>query len=157
MKAFFSTPCSHPRPDCKLRNPALSGVPSLIPKLRDEGGDAAKPGRASPDTAPHDYGSATRSRFFDAFHQGHGMGRRHLVRIADIGFFQSPCVGWLCVCARRLASKNRLQAPEPPDPRLNSGSQPEWLSGTPALVPLRLGHRAGVPLTGGRTLSAGGG
>jgi hypothetical protein len=26
---FISTPCSHPRPDCKLRNPALSGVPEL--------------------------------------------------------------------------------------------------------------------------------
>jgi hypothetical protein len=33
--------------------------------------------------------SATRSEFFDAFHQEHGMGHRHMVRIADIGFFQS--------------------------------------------------------------------
>jgi hypothetical protein len=56
MKAFFSSPHSHPRPECKVRTPAISAAPNwrFLPvahpkNQRDEGGDAAKPGGFAPE------------------------------------------------------------------------------------------------------------
>jgi hypothetical protein len=143
MKVFFSSPHSHPRPECKVRTPALSGVPSLIPKINGtREGTPLNPVVLYLRWFYPMHVPKTQSRYFDAFHQGHTKSRRHIERYPMIGMdpiLCSPCVGWLSDCVGRLASKQRLQTPELLQPRLISGPIPVCLCGIPALAPVAIG------------------